>query len=174
VRQKIEQCLGKAKSVRVMNADMDTMYWHFRAIQGREAWDVHGGFLQRFQPVLGAAVAQRFDWSSKVTDDQVAKARAFREGWRTHMQQILGNDGVLLMPTMPDVAPWIRQTDAELEDYRNRATSLLCVSGMAGLPQVSLPLASHQGAPLGISLVGPQGSDRSLVQLAERIHRAWS
>jgi amidase len=103
VRQKIEQCLGKAKPVRVMNTDLDTMYWHFRAIQGREAWDVHGGFLQRFQPVLGAAVAQRFDWSSQVTDEQVAKARAFRDVWRTHMQQILGTDGVLLMPTMPDV-----------------------------------------------------------------------
>jgi amidase len=37
-----------------------------------------------------------------------------------------------------------------------------------------LPLASHQGAPLGISLVGPVGSDRSLVKLAEQIHRAWS
>jgi amidase len=124
--------------------------------------------------VLGAAVAQRFDWSSKVTDEQVAKARAFRDVWRTHMQDILGTDGVLLMPTMPDVAPLIRQTDAELETYRNRATSLLCVAGMAGLPQVSLPLASHQGAPLGISLVGPEGSDRSLVKLAEHLHRAWS
>ena len=68
----------------------------------------------------------------------------------------------------------IRQTDAELEVYRNRATSLLCVAGMAGLPQVSLPLARHQGAPLGISLLGPEGSDRSLVKLAEHIHRAWS
>jgi amidase len=51
---------------------------------------------------------------------------------------------------------------------------LLCVAGLAGLPQVSLPLATHQGAPLGISLVGPEGSDRSLVKLAEHIHRAWS
>ena len=174
VRQKIEQCLGKAKPVRIVLDDMDSMYWHFRAIQGREAWDVHGAFIQRFRPVLGAGVAQRFDWSSKVSDEQVAKARAFRERWCKHMQHILGTDGVLLMPTMPDAAPWIRQTDAELEDYRNRATNLLCVSGMAGLPQVSLPLASHQGAPLGISLVGPKGSDRSLVKLAELIHRAGS
>ncbi len=172
VRHKVEQCLGKAKPVRIMLGDLDSMYWHFRAIQGREAWDVHGAFLQRFRPVLGAAVAQRFDWSSQVSDAQVAKARAFRDRWRQHMQQVLGHDGVLLMPTMPDVAPWIRQTDAELEDYRNRATSLLCVAGMAGLPQITLPMASHQGAPLGISLVGPAGSDRSLVQLAEHLHSA--
>ena len=34
---------------------------------------------------------------------------------------------------------------------------------------VELPLASRLGAPLGISLLGPAGSDRSLVALAERI-----
>ena len=171
VRQTVEQCLGKAKPVRILLEDLDRMYWHFRAIQGREAWDVHGAFLQRFRPVLGAAVAQRFDWSAQVSDAQVAQARAFRDRWRSHMHELLGTDGVLLMPTMPDVAPWIRQTDAELEDYRNRATRLLSIAGMAGLPQVTLPLARHQDAPLGISLVGPEGSDRSLVQLAEQIHR---
>jgi amidase len=36
---------------------------------------------------------------------------------------------------------------------------------------VSLPLASRLGAPLGISLLGPPGSDRSLIALAERIGR---
>jgi amidase len=51
---------------------------------------------------------------------------------------------------------------------------MLSVAGLAGLPQLSLPLAQRQGAPLGISLVGPVGSDRSLVRLAERIHAALS
>jgi amidase len=34
------------------------------------------------------------------------------------------------------------------------------------LPQVSLPFASRHGAPFGISLMGPRGSDLSLVELA--------
>jgi amidase len=84
----------------------------------------------------------------------------------------LGTDGVLLMPTMPDVAPLISASEVDLDAYRNRATRMLCVAGLAGLPQLSLPLAQRQGAPLGISLVGPVGSDRSLVRLAERIHAA--
>jgi amidase len=33
-------------------------------------------------------------------------------------------------------------------------------------------MASRLGAPLGISLLGPAGSDRSLVRLAERISPA--
>jgi amidase len=46
---------------------------------------------------------------------------------------------------------------------------MLCVAGLAGLPQLSLPWATRLGAPLGLSLVGPPGSDRSLVALAQRI-----
>jgi amidase len=46
---------------------------------------------------------------------------------------------------------------------------LLCFAGLGGLPQLSLPLGSRLGAPLGLSLLGPAGSDRSLVRLAERI-----
>jgi amidase len=40
---------------------------------------------------------------------------------------------------------------------------------LAGFPQLSLPLATRLGAPLGISLLGPAGSDRSLVRLAQQI-----
>jgi amidase len=46
---------------------------------------------------------------------------------------------------------------------------MLCIAGLAGCPQLTLPLGSRLGAPLGISLLGPAGSDRSLVRLAERI-----
>ena len=46
---------------------------------------------------------------------------------------------------------------------------LLCWASLAGLPQVSIPLARRLGAPLGLSLIGPAGSDLSLVRLAVRI-----
>jgi len=99
----------------------------------------------------------------------VATATAFRERFCTHLTTLLGSDGVLVMPTMPDIAPLASADEAGLEDYRNRATRLLCSAGLAGFPQLSLPLGSRLGAPLGISLLGPAGSDRSLVRLAERV-----
>jgi amidase len=70
---------------------------------------------------------------------------------------------------MPDIAPLASADEAGLEDYRNRSTRMLCIAGLAGLPHLSLPLGSRLGAPLGLSLLGPAGSDRSLVRLAERI-----
>jgi len=76
---------------------------------------------------------------------------------------------VLLMPTMPDIAPLRSASEASLEDYRNRAIRMLCIAGLAGFPQLSMPMARHEGAPLGLSLLGPAGSDRSLLALAVRI-----
>ena len=70
------------------------------------------------------------------------RRRAFRARFRAHLAALLGNDGVLLMPTMPDVAPLVSADEAGLEDYRNRATRMLCIAGLAGFPQLSLPLGS--------------------------------
>ncbi|MFZ2737442.1 MAG: amidase [Burkholderiaceae bacterium] len=149
--------------------DFEAMYWNFRYLQSREAWQVDGGLIERFKPPLGPGVAQRFAWSKSVTDEQVAGAQAFREQFRAKILAVLGPDGVMLVPTMPDVAPLISQSDEALEDYRNKATRMLCIAGLCGLPQLSMPMATRLGAPLGLSLMGPPGSDRSLVRLAQRI-----
>jgi amidase len=74
-----------------------------------------------------------------------------------------------MLPTMPDIAPLRSADETGLEDYRNLAIRLLCTAGLSGLPQLSMPLAQREGAPLGLSLLGPAGSDRSLVALAQRI-----
>ena len=120
--------------------------------------------MSALQP-LGPGVAERFAWSRDVTDAQIAQGRAFRARFRAHLAELLGSDGVLVMPTMPDIAPLRSEGEAGLEVYRNRATTMLCSAGLSGFPQVSLPLATRIGAPLGLSLLGPAGSDRSLIEI---------
>jgi amidase len=158
-----------AQGLAVALESFDAMYWHFRHVQAREAWLTDGPLIERFAPPLGPGVAERFAWSRQVTDAQVSAGRAFRSAFRAHLAALLGSDGVLLMPTMPDIAPLRTDSDAALDDYRNRAIRMLCLAGLSGFPQLSLPLAQHQGAPLGLSLLGPAGSDRALVALAQRI-----
>lgn len=166
---RIEAALGSGSECQVALESFDTMYWQFRHLQGYEAWRVNGAFIEQLRPPLGPGVAERFAWSRTVTLEQAQAAAAFRARYREHLGRLLGGDGVLLLPTMPDVAPLLTADEGALEDYRNTAIRLLCVSGLSGLPQVTLPMAQRLGAPLGISLLGPAGSDRALVALAQRL-----
>ena len=170
--EQVQALLGRAAPVTVVRDSFEAMYWHFRHLQGREAWTTDGPLIERYAPPLGPGVAERFAFSRQVSDAQVAAAQAFRVGYTAQLDDLLGTDGVLLMPTMPDVAPLRAAPDAALEDYRNRAIRMLCIAGFSRMPQLSLPLLRRDGAPMGLSLLGPRGSDRSLVALAERLAAA--
>ncbi|WP_225774149.1 amidase [Pseudomonas sp. Marseille-Q5115] len=143
-------------------------YWAFRYIQGREAWQAQGDFIERNGLCLGPDVAARFAWSKAVTDEQYNEACAVRERFTHAWEQLLG-DQVLVMPTVPDIAPLLSANDEDIEATRQLSHHLLAIAVLCRRPQVTLPLASKDGAPLGISLMGPRGCDLSLVQLAVRI-----
>lgn len=172
VVEEIEDDLGEADLVEAASEGFEPLYWAFRRIQGREAWAADGAFIERHRPALGPGVAERFAFARAVTDAQVADAEETRARFCAHFKALMGTDGVLLLPTMPDVAPLLEAGEDALEDYRNRALNLLSLCSLSGLPQVSMPLASRLGAPLGLSIIGPAGSDLSLVLLAARIAAA--
>ena len=44
--------------------------------------------------------------------------------------------------------------------------------GLAGHPQVSLPGATVDGLPIGLSIIGPRGSDATLVAVAKAMEQA--
>ncbi len=148
--------------------DQAGTYWTFRHIQGYEAWRAQGGNISRYGYALGPDVAARFAWAATVTEEQYRLACEERDALRGAWHKLLGNR-VLVLPTSPDVAPLVTAGEDEIESTRRLSQQLLAISVICGAPQVTIPLAHKDDAPLGISLLGPCGSDLSLVQLAVRI-----
>lgn len=170
--ERVQAFLGPARDVRVAHdPDADALHWAFRHLQGREAWLSTGPFIERHVPPLGPGVAERFAWAREISDDQVASARRLQRSLHRRLGALLRAGAVLMLPTMPDIAPRLDEEEPSLDLYRHRAVRLLCWASLAGVPQVTLPLARRLGAPLGLSLIGPAGSDLSLVRLAARICR---
>jgi amidase len=128
--------------------------------------------IERFAPPLGPGVAERFAFGRSVSDAEVARGEAVRRDFRARLAKLLGQDGVLLLPTVPDIAPLVSAGESELDDFRNRALRLLCLAGLSGFPQISIPVAHRDDAPLGLSVIGPKGSDKSLTAFAVRVERA--
>ncbi len=141
----------------------------FRMTQGFEAWRYHGPWIEKRKPNLMDAVRGRFDAASRISPSDYRTAAAERRAVRERVQGILGDDGFIVLPTLPSVAPLVRSSEAELEAFRSRALSMLCTAGLAGVPQISLPVATVDGAPLGLSLIGPPGRDRALIALGRTV-----
>ena len=104
-----------------------------------------------------------------MTEAEYHAADAKRAEAKARVLALLGSDGVLVVPTMPGIAPRLDADEAEFERFRAAAIPILCVAGLAGVPQISLPLATVDGCPLGLSLIAPPGRDRALIALARRI-----
>jgi amidase len=147
----------------------DELYWSFRRLQAREAWDVHGDWIKAGGRDLGSGVEERIRFGNTI-DDKTAQAETMRRlTFRAELTELLGNDGFLVMPTVPGAAPLARSTPEQFQAYREKALHLLCLSGLSGFPQITLPLGSVHGAPFGISLLGPSGSDIALIRLGRKL-----
>jgi amidase len=140
-----------------------------RYLQAREAWLEHEDWITNSKPDLGPGVKDRFEFGVDVTDEQYAELSVERDGMRAELAVILGDNGILLMPTVPSAAPLRDAPHESLQEFREKALELLCVSGLTGFPQITLPLTKVHGAPMGISLLGPAGSDQRLIGLAAKI-----
>lgn len=82
------------------------------------------------------------------------------------LQAAIGPDGVLMIPTAPQAAfahgmrPPANQAD------------FTALASIAGLPALAIPSGTDgDGLPVGIQLVGPSGSETSLIEFARELER---
>ena len=85
------------------------------------------------------------------------------------MRALLAGGAVLAYPTSPVPAPKLEASQAEQNAVRERTMGVTAIAGLAGLPEVTLPVGRAEGAPVGLSLVAAAGRDRALLSLAGRL-----
>jgi amidase len=141
----------------------------FRLLQGAEVWRQHGDWVQRVKPKLGPGIRERVVWAATIEPKDAAAAQLEREDIARRMAALLTGNAVLLLPTVPGIAPLRNTPVSQLDEFRAQAMSVLCIAGLARLPQITLPLATLDGCPLGLSLVAARGNDTMLLDLARRI-----
>lgn len=167
--EKVAAAIGAPETSPPLSHSIDDLYWCFRKIQSYEAWQVHGPWISAADRRLGPGVRERFEFGSTIDAATFASETSRRNAFREEFAQMLGEDGILVMPTVPGAAPLKNATFDDLQTYRERALRLLCLSGLSGFPQITLPLGTVDGAPFGISLIGPAGSDMALIGMGRAI-----
>jgi Asp-tRNA(Asn)/Glu-tRNA(Gln) amidotransferase A subunit family amidase len=163
------QC-GKLGELHSLTIDTDA--WQtgeaFRVLQGAEIWAEHGDWIETHQPEFAPDIEQRLRWTQTLLPEDVLQVKQRQTAFTDWLDGHLAN-GLLLLPTTPGLAPLIDTPDAELADYRNQLLAMTAIAGLGGYPQLHLPIADIDGAPCGLSLLGPRNSDLALIAFAKSL-----
>ena len=142
-----------------------------RILQGREAWAALGGWIEAENANLGPITKARFAAAAAITAAQANEARAFRRHLQHRLDSLLAQGAVLIFPTSPSPAPRRDASTAATEAVRTATQRPGAISALAGIPEMTIPLATAEGAPVGLSLVAARGRDLALIELAARLER---
>lgn len=145
----------------------------YQVLQGAEIWQHLGPWITRQRPTFGPSIKPRFDSIATLDPQEVRRWQAWRQQQSQGIHRALAsNDGALhgwVLPTTPGVA---LRKDALPEDigrFYGTALALNALAGHTGLPQVTLPIGQLRGLPIGLSIIGPAGSDEALLALAANL-----
>ena len=152
-----------------------------RVLQGHELWSAHGGWVSSARPALAPDVRSRVDFAASVTPAAAQAASQAVAQARAAADALFGGGATtfIVLPTVPQPAPPVRQSGPANDEWRARCMAMLSIAGVAGLPQVHLPVGTTSaGLPIGVSLLGPRGGDHALLALAQALAaptaKAWA
>ncbi|MGQ9366124.1 amidase [Azospirillum sp. ST 5-10] len=166
---RVAALFGRSAPVTLAPDGLDAWRPIFQTLQAAEAWAAHGAWIEAVRPAFGPGVRDRFAAAARLDPAAVAPAATARAEVRARLDDLLAGDAVVLLPTAAGPAPLCGASGPALDAVRNRALSLLCPAGLAGLPQIAMPAGLVDGCPVGLSLIAPRGADRALLDLALRL-----
>lgn len=159
----LETIFGPAIGIRLVPEGLDTLFAHFRAVQAEEAWAALGSWVEQHAPAFGPGVGERFAAAKALNPALPAAGRAFRRDFRARIGGLLAGGATMVYPTSPGPAPLLTASLEDQDVVRQTTMGVTAIAGLCGLPEVTLPAASVDGAPIGLSLVSGRGRDRALL-----------
>jgi amidase len=166
--ERLERAFGRAVSVRIAPEGIDSFFDHFRTAQAEEVWATLGDWIEATQPGFGPGTGERFAAAREIDADSAAPGRAFRHVFQARIRPLLAGGGLMVYPTSPCPAPLLTASLEEQDLVRAATIGVTALAGLAGLPEVTLPVGAVHGAPVGLSLTAGHGHDRGLLAFAMR------
>ncbi|KAL1204646.1 Amidase 1 [Cardamine amara subsp. amara] len=140
-----------------------------RLLQRYEFKMNHGEWISSVKPEFGPGISARIQEAIETSDEKIELCRSVKSQLLTALSTLLGEKGVLVIPTVPGPPPHLQADVTALESFRSRAFSLLSIAGVSGFCQVSIPLGLHENLPVSVSLVAKHGSNGFLLSLVDSL-----
>jgi amidase len=151
----------------------------YRILQWAEIWSCLGSWIDETKPEFGPVTAGNFELARNLNRAELEPAIRRREQYCQQLNEFLQPGDLLCLPTIPAPAPLRGTIGCRSQDSTNYYPSALALTSVAGvgrLPQVTLPVAECNGAPIGISLLAGHGQDACLLGVVREIAKTcgWS
>ena len=155
---------SRLKAARVRTATFDAAYWSesiaiFAPIQASEAASIHQGNFDHFEP----AIAERLAWGASISSTDLTQLHQQLEAFRASTHALFQTFDYFLLPCAPMSSLAVGADHAQT---RARILRYTVPISLAGLPVVTLPSRTPQSPTGGVQLVGPLGSDATLLALS--------
>jgi amidase len=137
-----------------------------RTLQPVEAWETFRTWIERDNPRFAFSVARGLVLGAATPEAERGWAALVRQEARGRLRHLLQPGTVLAMPTTPFPAPPTGLPLPALTPIRDQILCLCAHGGLAGHPQASIPGATVEGRPVGLSLLAARGADALLVRVA--------
>lgn len=143
----------------------DAWYETYCTLQWAEVRSCLGSWIDDVKPEFGPRVRMNFELTRNLDRREINAINKRREIYSQRLHTFLGSGDLICMPTAPAVAPVKGSLgdDRTACSYYPRALSLTAVAGVGRLPQVSMPLAETNEAPIGLSLLARRWMDAFLL-----------
>ena len=164
--ERLTRLLGSARDEVMAPQGLSVWARAQRTLQPVEAWQTFRSWVERDNPRFAFSVARALVAASQIPASEQSWAALMRQEARGRMGYLLPPGTILCLPTTPFPAPRKGLPLPMLDPLRDRITCLCAHGGLTGVPQVNLPGATVDGAPIGLSIVGGRGSDTALIAVA--------
>jgi amidase len=140
-----------------------------RILQMAEAWGTFQNWVETANPRFAFNVARGLLMGSMIPEPERQWASLMEREVKARLTHLMPPGTVLVMPTTPFPAPRKNLPLPQQNRVRELILGLCGHGGLAGMPQVNIPGATVDGAPVGLSVMAGPGQDASLVALASAL-----
>lgn len=143
-----------------------------RTLQPVEAWNTFRQWVETANPRMAFSVAAGLLNGARMPEGERQWAEMMRLEARARLRHLLPPGTILCLPTTAFPAPLRGLSQPMLQPLKDRISCLCAQGGLTGSPQVSLPGATVNGAPVGLSIIGGRGTDATLIAVARAMGEA--
>jgi amidase len=183
--EKLKGYFSTIEEIQVSKICGSDAFKHYRIMQGWQAWQCHGDWIESTKPTFAPAIKERFEIAKHVSEQDYKTSVAFSEILIKDFGDLLPSGTALCLPTSWGLPPLLNASAEEFAHNRAECMKLTCLAPLARVPQVTMPVKLTEtttatettaATTTGLSFLAGRNEDLLLLdlctELSQRVNSA--